>query len=247
MPRNPDNNLKPFHTFYCGTTGSGKSKAVQYLGQCQTDHMLLWDPYGDYCYEAGNPDKRGFRGLKVVHFDVEKYSNAAAAKKAFIKAVKAADESGRKFRLALSVPISRDDFLMFCTVAWAIADGKRRLDVVCEEVARTCRTAGKEESVYGELLTGGRKFHLVTHSTAQRAAEVPNTVISQSPFKWVGMQDFPADVKRMTDMCGINRAEIEKLREIEYVLKKPGLGNIEAGKLKLPPMKPKKSAKPAKK
>lgn len=247
MPRNPDNNLKPMHTYYCGTTGSGKSKAVQYLGRCNTDHLLIWDPYGDYRYKARDPDQRGFKGLKVVHYDVDKCGSVEGAKKAFLKAVKAADESGRKFRLALSIKINRDDFLWFCAVAWAIADGKRRLDVICEEVAVACETAGREKSMYGELLTGGRKFHLVTHSTAQRAAETPNTVLSQSPYKWVGMQDFPADVKRMAEMCGIDRPEIERLREIEYILKGPGLGNITPGKLKLPPLKKRKTAKPAKK
>ncbi|WP_299203319.1 hypothetical protein [uncultured Amphritea sp.] len=246
MARNPDNNLKPLHGYYCGTTGSGKSKAVQYLGKCETDHLLLWDPYEDYRYIAGDPDRRGFRGLKVVHFDVNKCGSVAGAKKAFLKAVIAADKSGKKFRIALTIPVSREDFLWFCSIAWAIGDGNRRLDVVCEEVAVVCETAGRERSIYGQLLTGGRKFYIVVHSTAQRAAETPNTVLSQSPFKWVGMQDFPADVKRMSDMCGIDRAEIERLREIEYVLKKPGLGNIETGKLKLPPMRAKKTPKTAK-
>ena len=137
-------------------------------------------------------------------------------------------KSGKAFRVSYKPKApSRKEMLWFCELMWEASDGNRRLDVVIEELARSVETAGKEDSRLGEMLTGGRKFGIVVHSVFQRSTEVPKTIISQSPFKIIGLQQSRADAKRMADECDIQIEEIGKLVPLTYWVKKPGWGKIE--------------------
>jgi len=101
-----------------------------------------------------------------------------------------------------------------------------------EEINRVTITTGDEDSVYGELLEVGRKFGFVIHSVSQRLAPIPNTVISMSGYKWVGVQEAEGDVSRIARELGVTIDEVKSLKKLEYFFKTPGFGNITLGKLK---------------
>lgn len=221
MAINKDNERKALHCAYTAGTGGGKSVAVQYSGHMPAAPCLaIFDPYGDYVYEKGNPKNRGFAGKRVYHY----YD-----RKSFAKAFFNAWSTGLCFRIAyMPRKPSRDEMLWFCELMWHAADGNRRLDVVIEEVAKWCDTSSKEQSAFGECMTGGRKFGIVMHTIFQRATEVPKTVLSQSPYKIIGIQEARADAERMAKECDISLDEIAKLVPLTYIKKCPGWGNVEA-------------------
>ena len=101
-----------------------------------------------------------------------------------------------------------------------------------EEINRVTITTGDEDSIYGELLEVGRKFGFVIHSVSQRLAPIPNTVISMSGYKWVGIQEAEGDVTRISKELGVTPDDVKSLTKLEYFFKSPGFGNVVRGKLK---------------
>jgi len=155
--------------------------------------------------------------------------------KSFAKFFKAAI-AGRKtqsgFKIALTVPETRENLLRFCEIVKALGDGKhkKQLHAVCEEVPESL---GKEKGAYGWLLAVGRKFGIVVHSVGQRVVEMSKTTLSQSIYKWVGMQASIKDAMRMAEECDIPLKDIKALKKLEYFFKSPGIGNVEFGKLRV--------------
>ncbi|MBB1322124.1 hypothetical protein [Shewanella sp. SR43-8] len=220
MAINKNNQLKALHCCYTAGTGGGKSVAVQYAEMMPKSPCLaIFDPYGDYVYQTGSKLDIGFAGKRVYHY---------SSRKAFAIAFFDAWGTKRPFRIAYKpAKPSRTEMLWFCELMWHAADGTRRLDVVIEEVAKWCDTTGKEQSALGECLTGGRKFGLVIHTVFQRSTEVPKTVLSQSPYKIIGIQEAKADAKRMAEECSIEIEQIAALEPLTYIKKLPGWGNVE--------------------
>ena len=227
-PINPNEALKALHCLYAGTTGAGKSTAVKQMGRLKpTDQVLIFDRYGEH------------KGKKFLDREVRTYSNL----KDFFNAAKAGRQTNRGFKIAFTpakdqttTAARRKVFLEFLRACWALGDGKHKklLHIYLEEINRVTVTTGNEDSVYGELLEVGRKFGFVIHSVSQRLQPIPNTVISMSPYKWIGMQEAKGDVKRVSSELGVTDQQIMDLRALEYYFKSPGFGNVEKGKLKLP-------------
>jgi len=219
MAINKDNSLDALHCCYTAGTGGGKSVAVQYAGQVPEKPCLaIFDPYLDYEYERGNPKNRGFAGKKVHHFDT---------RASFVKNFSKAWKSNRPFRVAYSPKNpSREEMIWFCDIMWAACDGNRRLDMVIEELARWTQSIAKDNSRLGECLTGGRKFGLVVHTVFQRSTEVSKTVLSQSPFKVIGIQESRSDAERMGKECDLTLDDIKSLVPLTYFRATGGLGNV---------------------
>lgn len=209
MAINKDNSLSALHCCYTSRSGGGKGVAVQYSGiMPEKPCLAMFDPYLDYQYIKGDPKNTGFAGKNVHHFQTR-----SSFAKAFIKAWK----SKKPFRVAYSPQTpNRVEMLWFCDLMWAAADGNRRLDVIIEELARWTDSLAKDDSRLGECLTGGRKFGLVMHTVFQRPTEVSKTVLSQSPFKLVGVQQTRADAERMAKECGVTVDEIKALSPLTY-------------------------------
>lgn len=219
MAINKNNQLKALHTCYTAGTGGGKSVAVQYAGMMPKSPCLaIFDPYGDYVYKTGSELDTGFAGKRVYHYQT---------RGEFAKAFMNAWNSKKPFRVAYMPPKpDREEMLWFSQLMWLTSDGLRRLDMVIEEVAKWCDTAGKEQSPLGECLTGGRKFGLVVHSVFQRSTEVPKTILSQSPFKIIGMQETMADADRMAKECRLTIDDMAALEPLKYIKKHPGLTGL---------------------
>ena len=220
MAINKDNSLKALHCCYTAGTGGGKSVAVQYANMTPEKPCLaIFDPYGDYEFRRGDPKNRGFAGKNVHHFNTR-----AKFAKNFVKAWR----SGLPFRVAyMPKEPNRDEMLWFCELMWQACDGNRRLDAVIEELARWTNSIAKDNSRLGECLTGGRKFGLVMHTVFQRSTEVSKTILSQSPFKIIGIQESRSDAERMGKECDLTLADIKSLEPLTYFKATGGLGNVE--------------------
>ena len=95
-PINSNNELKALHCVYCGGTGSGKTSAVKKYGNIKpTDQVIFWDPHIDY---------EEMQGRKV-----RRYNSFAK----FAAAVAAGRKTRQGFKIALTVPESRKNFLTY--------------------------------------------------------------------------------------------------------------------------------------
>ncbi|MEC8231283.1 MAG: hypothetical protein VX061_07580 [Pseudomonadota bacterium] len=216
-PINANNELKALHCLYVGGTGSGKTSAVKKFGNIKpTDQVALWDPHIDY---------EEIQGRKVRRYT--SFSKFAAA-------IAAGRKTRQGFKIALTVPENRKNFLTYCEIMKRFGNGKhaKLLHLVCEENPQVTESVGKEKSVFGWLLSVGRKFGFVVHTVGQRCTEMSKTVLSQSPYKWVGMQPSRADAERMSKEIEVHEDEIKALQPLEYFYKSPGIGNVKSGKLR---------------
>ncbi|WP_435275696.1 hypothetical protein ACMAZF_01290 [Psychrobium sp. nBUS_13] len=226
QPINPNESLDAEHCLYAGTTGAGKSVATQKMKRIKpTDQVVFWDFYGQY------------KGKKFLGREVRTYDTL----KSFFNALYAGRKTNQGFKIAFTPKNApegkrpkRELFLKFCQVLWSAGNGthKKKLHCVMEEINRVTITTGDEDSIYGELLEVGRKFGFVIHSVSQRLAPIPNTVISMSGYKWVGVQEAEGDVSRISRELGVSIDEIKSLKKLEYFFKLPGFGNVERGKLR---------------
>lgn len=217
QPKNKNNKLKALHTLYCGGTGSGKTSALLKSKIIKaTDQVVFWDPHEDYDDKFKNREIRRYHSFKK-----------------FFEALYAGRKTKQGFKIALSVPETRENFLKFCELVKSVGDGHhaKLLHVICEEVPQVTQSVGKEKGPYGWLLSVGRKYGFVVHSLGQRVVEMSKTTLSQSPYKWIGAQESRADAKRMSDETDIPIDELLDLVPLEYYMKSPGRGNFKKGKL----------------
>jgi len=217
QPINKNNELKALHTLYCGGTGSGKTSALKKSTIIvPTSQVVFWDPHEDY-------DNR-FKGREVRRYK---------SFKRFFEALYAGRKTKQGFKIALSVPETRANFLKFCGLVKSVGNGThaKLLHVICEEVPQVTESIGKEKGTYGWLLSVGRKYGFVVHSLGQRVVEMSKTTLSQSPYKWIGAQESRADAERMSKETDIPINELLGLVPLEFYLKSPGLGNFKRGKL----------------
>ncbi|MCU8167001.1 type IV secretory system conjugative DNA transfer family protein [Vibrio vulnificus] len=216
-PVNGNNELDCHNALYVGSSGSGKTTAVKTFNIAADDCVVFFDPYGDY---SGT-----FKGQPVFTY----YNWADFAENLF-----KARSSGMPFKIARGFEgrIEKGDFELFCGLAWACGDGsKRPLNVVLEEYAKFCDTAGKADGYSGDLIRIGRKFGLRTHPVFQRGQEVSKTVMGNCPIKWIGYQDRDNDAIYLSKELGVPSDAIANLQRLEYIIKteKHDKGEFEKG------------------
>jgi hypothetical protein len=224
MAINPDNSLDCFHTSYCGATGAGKGVALKLMGRVGV-RAAIFDPYGEY--RAGTLRKlSGLGEARKVH----QYTT----RKTFLNAFIAAWASGKGFAVSYfpsNTLARRAEALWFADIMWKAADGKRRLDVIFEEMGTYMETSGTDGSIIQEIATGGRKYAIHAHFLYQRPQQVPKSIINQCPYMIIGAQEAMSDVKHWCDRlnCSINEViELGKLNEKRkkyYLVKSQGVGN----------------------
>ena len=230
-PINANDSLNITHALYSGTTGSGKSVATQKAGLIKaTDQVAFWDLYGQY------------EGRTFLDRTVRTYSTLGG----FLRALQAGRKTNQGFKIAFTPnnpPKGKREirklFLKVCSIVWGMGNGfhPKTLHFIAEEINRVTITSGDEDSIYGEFLEAGRKFNIMCHSVSQRLAPIPQTVIAQSGYKWVGRQEAVGDVERVaremqlspSKIMDLERYEDDKIVRLEYYFKKPGFNNVKKG------------------
>ncbi|ELZ1193224.1 ATP-binding protein [Vibrio cholerae] len=219
LPKNPNNTLPNRHGFYVATSEGGKTSAVKLLDRIKaTDQVIFFDPYGDY--------HGTFKGHKVDVYDAIMEFHAAVA---------TARKTTKPFKIAYTPKLpTQKHFDLFCGVAWSQGNGKHRktLHVVLEEVAQFANGNAKAEGYLGNLFSVGRKFGIGMTALFQRGQEVPKTIIANSPFKWIGMQERTKDALYLSQETGLPFNDIESLNKLEYIIKLGGhKDNYKKGKM----------------
>lgn len=240
MASNPNNALDANHVCYLAGTGGGKTAAVKLL-KLYGEHVAIFDMYGDYKYDGRRKNNpfNGLGGRPVYHYET---------RASFARAFSEAWRSGKRFVTAYSPTFSpklqgkalkeakQAELYWFGQLMWAAADGNRQLDVIIEELAKLASTAGKDDTIIGELATGGRKFGVVLHAIFQRSQEVPKTIWNNSPRKVLGAQESKGDAKAISEeldaqiehvyQLSINNDKYKKKRLYYLVKVSGGIGNI---------------------
>jgi hypothetical protein len=240
MAINPNNALDAEHVCYLAGTGGGKTAAVKLL-KLWGEHVAIFDMYGDYKFD-GRKKKNPFNGLggrQVFHF---------STRNTFAKSFVDAWRSGKRFVMAYQPEFSaslqgkelkaakQSELYWFGQLVWAASDGNRQLDVIIEELAKLANTAGKDDTIVGELATGGRKFGIHLHTIFQRSQEVPKTIWNNSPRKVLGAQESKGDAEAIskeldTPLSHVFQLSIlnnkHKKKRLYYLVKSTGgIGNI---------------------
>lgn len=239
MAVNFNNSLDAEHVCYLAGTGGGKTTAVKLLNQVG-NQVAIFDLYGDYQFDGRKKSPfNGLGGRTVYHFN----------KRAdFARAFTQAWSSGKKFVLAYQPTFSPSlkgsqlkdarvaELHWFGQLIWMASDGNRKLDVIIEELAKLAKTAGKDETIIGELATGGRKFGIVLHTIFQRSQEVPKTIWNNSPRKVLGAQESTHDAKLIAHELDAELSDVKLISQLNQKFKKQrlyylfksdgGIGNI---------------------
>ncbi|MGL1956283.1 MAG: hypothetical protein OCD00_03050 [Colwellia sp.] len=183
-------------TSICCATGGGKGIAVTSLGLIPLKScVVVFDPYGEYKTRFGN---------RACH----QYKS----KRGFARAFRDAWQSNKPFVLSYFPQGDRlHEMEWFGGLVWAAANGGRVLYPVFEEYGKCVESISKDETIVGEIYSGGRKFGLRGIAIFQRSAEVPKTIWGNSQIKVIGAQEYTADAKRIVDQLGCPIDEVAEL------------------------------------
>lgn len=238
MAINANASLKAKHIAVVAGTGGGKTAAVKLSGKVG-DCVAIFDPYAGYKYDGRVKSHfNGLGGRRVFHF----YD-----RKSFATAFVSAWRSGLKFVLAYTPTIDntlpdkkqrearKAELHWFGRLMWEASDGKRELFVVIEELAKMSDTVGRDDSIIGELASGGRQFGIVLVTIFQRSQEVAKTIWNNSPNKLLGAQESMNDAEAIAKEFSIPVSDVIKLsklndkyedKRLHYIVKGKGLGNV---------------------
>ena len=205
MAINPNTARNAEHIAISMLTGGGKGVAINNLNLIDKKYpVMIFDPHGEYNKIAG----RKVYGYKTRRGFAKVFAKAWASGQPFALAyqpvMKCTDEKLRKKELA-------DHAHWFGRVAWEAADGNRILYAVFEEYSEYCESNGKDNSIIGQIWTGGRKFGLRGIAVFQRSANVSKTIWEGSPNKVVGVQGGINDQERVIKELGCTKADVVDL------------------------------------
>lgn len=205
MAINPSNRRSAQHACIACATGNGKGIAVSSLGYVpQNGCVIIFDPYGEYDKKLGKRKTTQYR-----------------TRRGFANAFKAAWGSNKPFVLSYFPQADKsrlDELEWFGKLAWVAADGNRTLYTIFEEYGKCTESISKDDTIVGEIHSGGRKFGLRAATIFQRSAEVPKTIWGNAPIKIIGAQEYTNDAKRIIEQLDCDKsviAEVGKLN-IEF-------------------------------
>lgn len=196
MAKNPDTERSNRHCFVAAKTGGGKSQLMRNELIPKTGiRALFWDVDTDH---------------KCTRFH---------DRGAFLRALKAADQSGKPFRIGWSGEDNPETFEWFCRAAWAVLDGSRETWIVCEEMA-DLGMGQKMPDFFRKLMVRGRKYGAIVITTTQRCQEVPKALITQPANRYIGLHE-DQDARYLERATGLKAAEIEALKPLTFWHKGP--------------------------
>lgn len=206
MARFPDNAHSNRHTLVLGTSGSGKTRWLtksRDIAECK--RVLLWDPEHD-------------------HWALHCHTRAE-----FVRAVKAALVSGKKFRIAYEPQnVTPEEFDWWCGVVWAVLDGRAETVVIVEEIADVVK-AGSAPTNWGFLTRKGRKYGARLYPVSQRPQQVDKTTVGMCPYKFAGALETDLDRKAVGSVLSLSVDQMKRPGELNepgkklyYWYKEPG-------------------------
>lgn len=190
-----------------GISGSGKSSWVKRRVQ-RVPRLFVWDPDGEY--EAARYSTK----TEFIEAVKKCYSTSGGT-------IAHARTIERRFRLALSVDPTPQNFEFFCRTVLTVAHAKFPVTVVAEEIA-DCTTPQKASVHWGRLCRRGRKYNVQLFAVTQRPSECDKTIYSQSAFKWLGYMDNEADHARLGKLCGLPAEFLAEIPPLKFFFKTPG-------------------------
>lgn len=197
MAKNPSNRWSNKHACFTCASGNGKGILVTNSGYYPNDGCIaIYDKYGEY--------NDGFGHLPCFSFKTRKSFSSN-----FLEAWR----SGKPFVVSYS-PVDGDNTSekdWFGELMWAASDGDRRLHLLFEEFGRCVDSSGKDNSVTGEIVEGGRKFGIRAGFVFQRSATVPKTQWGNTSLKYIGAQEFSTDCKRISEQLGCSVSDVAEL------------------------------------
>lgn len=199
MAIHPNNKLIANHHLLVGETGSMKTSWLKFSGVLKKyTRVFYWDPEEDH--------------------NAHRFYSLAS----FCKALHSAVQSGKAFKIALTVDPTPENYEQFCKAMWLVADGRVPSAVVVEEKADCAFGVGKTGRYDGYLMRKGRKYNVHVYITTQRAQEVDKTCVTQSVCKWVGFLSNGKDIKYMSDLISVPISEIGELEHGHFIFKRRG-------------------------
>lgn len=194
-PINPVDGHPNRHTLIIGCSGSGKSQFLvggKLVPEGQGVRLIMWDDVGR---------------LK---------GNYYRTRAGFLKALRAALVKGGGFRIGYGGPQTPEEFEWWCSVCWAILDGKKTTYMVAEELAAVSPNAGRAPPMAGMLLNQSRKYGGIFIGTTQRPEEVSKTYFTQAGIKVIGQQNSPAMVRKAATWAGVTEQQIRDLQPLSF-------------------------------
>jgi hypothetical protein len=181
------------NTLYLAISGSGKSQALFQNPDIpdRGARVLLYDP---------NRDHRAARFVSLIEY---------------AKAVKAAIQSGRGFRLAYTGATGPADFDRWCRIVWAALDGWHETYVIAEELSAVCPSSAKASPEAARLLNQGRKYGMRFHGTSQKPQEVAKTFYDQCEIFYLGRQRGNTARKLENDF-GLEAGALAALEPLQF-------------------------------
>lgn len=206
MARNPNNAHANAHHLILGTSGSGKTRFLtKHAGIKACKRVILWDPEGDHwalhCKTRGE----------------------------FARALVAAIESGKKFRIAYEpARVNAEEFDWWCSIVWAALDGRHKTVAIVEEVADVVG-ASKARDYWGQLSRKGRKYGLQIFAVSQRPQEIDKTIVSMAAYRFSGAIELEIDRRAVASLMNLRPEDLARPGEdnqpgkrLHYWWKEPG-------------------------
>ncbi len=133
-------------------------------------------------------------------------------------------------RIAVRVPVTRENFDVFCRLAWVYIRSHGGT-LIAEELADVS-TPGKAPIAWGEICRKTRDFGSWVYALTQRPQEVDNTAQGNASFFHCGMMADTSDAAYVARrlLC-ISPAEVEALQPLEWIERDVRSRTITRGKV----------------
>lgn len=189
-----DASLPNRHVLIAGCSGSGKSSYLRALLAADPPARLVaWDP--DHDHDMPRRERVGD----------------------YVRELARAVRSGRRYRLALTCRPTVAAFERWCQAVWAIADARRPITAVVEELSDVSPGAGRASPAFGELVRKGRKYGVRILAVTQSPAEISKTIYRNVGAKVALRQEGEAERRRMAEVLDVPLTTVLALQPLEYL------------------------------
>jgi len=134
-------------------------------------------------------------------------------------------------RVAYRVPVTRENFATFCTLAWVYARGRDRAVIIVEELADVT-TASKAPVGWGEIVRKSGGMGTRVYALTQRPQEVDKTVQGNAAIFHCGMMSDSMDAKYVAlRLLNTDVKRVEALGPLEFIERDVRTGTTRTGKV----------------